>query len=181
MRYLTLALLIAIVFVGCQNPQYQPYPYQPPRHHYDYERPHHYYDDGIYDWYDERYSYRDVERDGLIREHNVIRYNQRLGALRTSQELTRAAQEQAEWMARIRTLTHKDANGATVGHRVRGNWKYVGENIAFGYNDGKKTMDAWMRSADHHKNIVNPHYSHAGAGIAEDNNGVRYWCVIFGG
>jgi len=169
MRYL-IALLIAVIFVGCQNsPQYPYYPYEPPRpHERPYERP--------YEW-----DYREVEREFVIGEHNNIRVRKHLGTVRADSGLTRAAQEQAEWMARIQTLTHRDAAGAVVSDRVSRQWRHVGENIAFGYDNVRDAIEAWMRSPDHHRNIVGPHYTHIGVGMAEDVNGVRYWCVIFGG
>jgi uncharacterized protein YkwD len=42
---------------------------------------------------------------------------------------------------------------------------YVGENIARGPMSSNQTVDAWMASAPHRANILDPHYTRIGVGI----------------
>jgi len=173
MKYI-LPLLALLILVGCQKPydyRVPPPDYRFPQPRYDYERPYDRYDDGVYDWY--------YEKDVMREHHNRIRSNIYVRELKPDKGLDRIAQNQAEWMARVQTLTHRGPDGTTITQRAKG-WQYAGENIGYGYKNPQEVMDAWMKSSNHYKNIVNERFSHIGVGHA-DVNGVRYWCVVFGG
>ncbi len=61
-----------------------------------------------------------------------------------------------------------------------GNVRYraCGENIAYGYPDAERVMQAWMNSSGHRANILNAAYTRIGVGYYE-TGGVRYWTQFF--
>lgn len=48
---------------------------------------------------------------------------------------------------------------------ARTRYSYSGENIAYGYKSGAATVQAWMNSAGHRANILNPKYTSAGYAV----------------
>jgi uncharacterized protein YkwD len=175
MKYI-IPLLALLVLVGCQKPYdyrvpppgYERPDYRYPQPRYDYERRYDRYEDGAY-----------YERDIMREYHNKIRSQIYVRELKADNGLDRVAQEQADWMARVQTLTHRGQDGSTITQRAK-EWQYAGENIGYGYRSPQEILDAWIQSENHYKNIVNERYSHVGIGYA-DANGIRYWCVVFGG
>lgn len=49
---------------------------------------------------------------------------------------------------------------------------YAGENLALGYQSEEETVDAWMVSPGHRKNIENEFFEHVGFGICIHQNKV---------
>ncbi len=45
-------------------------------------------------------------------------------------------------------------------------WTTAGENIATGFSTPQSVVNAWMASAGHCANILNPSYTNVGTGIA---------------
>lgn len=185
MRYaglLTLTLLVLAVFSGCnRQDRHQPYPdpYDP----YDpYPRQHDPYDP--YDPYPrmphDPFNQEHAMKAELLAEHNRIRRGMKV--LVNDAELDKIAGDWAKYMAERRMLTHKDRFGRAVDYRCRHlQFRYYGENIAYGYNDVRTLMDAWMNSRDHQKNIENLNFTHIGVGIHRTPDGVKYICIVFAG
>lgn len=91
-----------------------------------------------------------------------------------------AAQKHSNYQASIRTMTHKSANGADAGVRIKAEgygWRTWAENVAAGQTDCTQVMSAWMNSAGHKKNILNPAMVHLGVAAAKGSNGVVYWTM----
>lgn len=55
----------------------------------------------------------------------------------------------------------------------------AGENIAYGQPTAASVMNAWMNSAGHRANILNPSYTYIGVGAAKNSRGVIYWTQEF--
>lgn len=55
----------------------------------------------------------------------------------------------------------------------------AGENIAYGQPTAASVMNAWMNSAGHRANILNPAYTYIGVGAAKNSKGVIYWTQEF--
>jgi uncharacterized protein YkwD len=162
-----LVVLFVISFFGCKErqPQPQQYPYsydweynnsqQPPKNNSD-----------VY-----------YLRGEFLQVHNA----RRKSVLKVDSRLEAAAQRHANWMARNRNLSHTEG-GSNVHDRVGSSgFKTIGENIAYGYRSTDDTMNAWMRSCGHRRNIENESFSHVGFGIAYSTDGTPYYCVVFGG
>jgi uncharacterized protein YkwD len=100
--------------------------------------------------------------------NNARRANGR-AALATNVSLTITAQAWSQHMAETQKLVHRTrlSEGAPVG------WRKLGENIAYASSvDGIQT--AFMNSAGHKANILDPAFNNVGIGITRDANG-RYW------
>jgi uncharacterized protein YkwD len=54
----------------------------------------------------------------------------------------------------------------------------VGENVAFGYQDGQSVVRAWLNSPTHKRNIEGD-YTHSGFGIMPNANGTYYFTQLF--
>lgn len=55
-------------------------------------------------------------------------------------------------------------------------YNYAGENIAMGQRTPAQVMEAWMNSAGHRKNILDPNFTQIGIGYVSDGN---YWTQMF--
>ena len=54
----------------------------------------------------------------------------------------------------------------------------VGENVAYGANNGKEAVDIWKKSSAHRKNMLGD-YIYIGIGTARNKKGVIYYTQIF--
>ena len=103
----------------------------------------------------------------LLALHNGVRETQ----LEVRQDLMKAAQEQADHMAKIGKMRHStDSKLRSLGYR-----RY-GENVAAGYKTPDTVFRAWMKSRGHRRNIKNEKFKYIGIGRSGN-----YWCVIFAG
>lgn len=58
-------------------------------------------------------------------------------------------------------------------------YRGAGENIAWGQRSPQAVMNAWMNSAGHRANIMNPNFTTIGVGYYQNANGTNYWCQLF--
>lgn len=56
----------------------------------------------------------------------------------------------------------------------------VGENVAYGYSNGKAAVSAWMKSPGHKANILNSTYRLIAVGASQDEDGRWYVAQVFG-
>ena len=92
-------------------------------------------------------------------------------------DLQHMAEEQAEHLYTMGTLSHTSANGETLSERADRfaiPWLSIGENVASGYKSAEDVHNGWMQSGAHCNNIMNSDYDHIGA--AEHQG---YWVVVF--
>jgi uncharacterized protein YkwD len=59
-------------------------------------------------------------------------------------------------------------------------YRIIGENIAFGYQDANAVMTAWMNSPGHRANILYSAYTTVGVGVRYNSAGVAYYTQEFG-
>lgn len=75
--------------------------------------------------------------------------------------------------------TRPDGRSFTTALKEQGiNYRYAGENIAWGQRSPEQVMDAWMNSSGHRANILNENFTHIGVGYYQEN-GVNYWTQLF--
>ena len=103
----------------------------------------------------------------------------KVSKLIADKELSKVAQDNSDWMAQTRKLSHSGIS--LLEDRIDKKWNYFGENIAFGYIDSKEVMKVWLESSDHKENIMNKRYTHVGIGISQADSGKIYWCVVYAG
>jgi hypothetical protein len=99
---------------------------------------------------------------------NSLRASVGAGPLQVDGELSAAAQGWADHMAATGTLAHSPniASGLTVA------WSKVGENVGVGPSNSV-IWPAFVASAHHYANIVDPAFNYVGVGVAY--SGGRQW------
>lgn len=83
--------------------------------------------------------------------------------------LDTAAQMKADDMAEKGYFAHVAPDGTTPWHWLDAagyGYTYAGENLAVDFTDSKDVEEAWVASPTHRANIVKPHYTHIGIGVA---------------
>jgi uncharacterized protein YkwD len=95
---------------------------------------------------------------------NRQRAAHRLPPLRQSRLLDRSAQGWTNTMVTHGFFSH-GANFAARISAVGFAWTAAGENIATGFVTPRGVVRAWMGSAGHCQNILNPTYTHVGTGV----------------
>ena len=95
--------------------------------------------------------------------------------------LTRIAHDQAQAMAAKDQLDH-DVLGrfnSRVGPAGAGR---AAENIAYGYDSFPKTLDQWINSSGHRKNLLLPGATRVGvASVKSAKTGRMYWAMVIAG
>ena len=114
---------------------------------------------------------------------NGERADRGLAALRFNDRLQRAALAHGNDMIRHLYFSHSGRDGSQPSERIRASgylsngagWR-VGENLAWGTGDlasPKAIMAAWMNSAGHRANILQPAYREVGFGVLAGNPASR--------
>ncbi|MBV8946559.1 MAG: CAP domain-containing protein [Solirubrobacterales bacterium] len=97
----------------------------------------------------------------LIDQQRAVHH---LPPLHVSALLDRSAQNWTDVMVHTHQFTH-GANFASRIGAVGYAWRAAGENIATGYGTPRAVVHAWMASAGHCENILNPAYRDVGTGV----------------
>jgi hypothetical protein len=95
--------------------------------------------------------------------------------------LTRIAREQAAAMAAKDVLDHEVLGGFSrrIGSAGAGR---AAENIAYGYDSFPKTLNQWIESSEHRKNLLLHNASRFGIGSAKSSaTGRIYWAMEIAG
>jgi uncharacterized protein YkwD len=111
----------------------------------------------------------------LISDYRV---SQGLGRVTMDPTLNRIAQEQAAAMAARDVLDHGVANSFSSRVASSG-FGQAAENIAYGYDSFTKTLDQWINSSGHRKNLLMPGASRVGVASAKSSTtGRTYWALV---
>lgn len=95
--------------------------------------------------------------------------------------LTRVAHEQAQAMAAKDQLDHDVLGRFTTRVRPAGAGR-AAENIAYGYDSFPKTLDQWINSSGHRKNLLLPGATRVGvASVKSAKTGRTYWAMVIAG
>jgi hypothetical protein len=95
--------------------------------------------------------------------------------------LDRIAREQAQAMAGKNTLDHS-VLGSFSSRISSSRAGRAAENIAYGYDTFPKTLDQWINSSEHRKNLLLHNASRVGIASARDASGKRtYWAMEIAG
>jgi len=104
----------------------------------------------------------------LVSMTNSARTRNGLGALTVNAKLTSAATAKAQDMLANQYFAHTSPQGKTPWDFIKGagyNYSYAGENLAIGYTDANELFNAWMASATHRQNILNPNFREIGIAV----------------
>jgi hypothetical protein len=112
---------------------------------------------------------------------STFRVQQGEGRVVSDSTLTRIAQDQANAMASKGLMDH-DVLGS-FGSRVSpANAGRAAENIAYGYDSFAKTLDQWINSSGHRKNLLMHDATRVGVASAKSSaNGRTYWAMVIAG
>jgi uncharacterized protein YkwD len=90
--------------------------------------------------------------------------------------LDKFAERQAAKMADEQRMYHQQLGPILQACRL----SMVGENVAYGYPNGRAAVTAWMNSSGHRANILNKRYRLIAVGAARDDDGRWYVAQVFG-
>lgn len=107
---------------------------------------------------------RQVIQEALLCLVNRQRADHGLPPLRMSGRLNRSAQGWSDAMVARHVFSHGSNFAARIG-AVGYDWAAAGENIATGMASPRSVLRAWMASAGHCQNILNPSYRDMGVGV----------------
>ena len=109
-----------------------------------------------------------------VSELNSLSNNERasnsLGALSTSEALTRSAQMKADDMASKSYFEHMSPEGKNFFYWIdQAGYSYsmAGENLAIYFAESEDVVEAWMNSPTHRENILRQGFSQVGTALAE--------------
>ena len=95
--------------------------------------------------------------------------------------LSRIAREQADAMAAKDVLSHEVLGGFSRRISPSGAGR-AAENIAYGYDSFPKTLNQWIESSEHRKNLLLHDASRIGIGSAKSSaSGRVYWAIEIAG
>jgi hypothetical protein len=95
--------------------------------------------------------------------------------------LTRIAHDQAQAMAAKDVLDH-DVLGHFNKRMSPAGAGRAAENIAYGYDSFPKTLDQWINSSGHRKNLLLPGATRVGvASVKSAKTGRMYWAMVIAG
>lgn len=104
-----------------------------------------------------------------------------LGRVKADSALNRIAQEQASAMAARDVLEH-DLAGSFSSRMASSSSGRAAENIAYGHASFPKTLDQWIRSSGHRKNLLLQGASRVGVASATSaKTGRTYWAMVIAG
>ena len=109
-----------------------------------------------------------------------FRAKQGEGSVAIDATLNRIALDQARAMAAKDTLDH-DVLGPFNSRMAPAKAGRAAENIAYGYEDFKRTLDQWINSSGHRKNLLLPKASKVGVASARSATNRTYWAMVIAG
>jgi uncharacterized protein YkwD len=122
-------------------------------------------------------------RADILRLVNQARAAANAPALNENSQLDSAAQTHSQWMHDTGIFSHTSPTDPQLWvHEIRNAGYpggFLGQNIAMGYPSSSSVMDAWMHSAGHKANILNPGFRDIGIGCVA--SGGPWWTQDFGG
>jgi uncharacterized protein YkwD len=116
----------------------------------------------------------------MLTRNNFLRKRSSRHAQKMNEDLTEAAQDQANYMARTGYYDHY-VNGNPSARATRHGFRgaYAGEIIHRGPSTIDGAFDGWMRSPPHHS-ILMGGAQEAGFGYAVSTGGTAYWVGLYG-
>jgi uncharacterized protein YkwD len=119
--------------------------------------------------------------EAVIAIVNKERVQRKLPPFKLDLRLVEASEVHAVDMADRQKLTHKfEIDVGTRANRSGFRYRYIGENVAVGFNSPEAVVKGWMNSPGHRRNILDRAFTHVGVGAAICDRGRVYWTQVFG-
>ncbi|MBI3631369.1 MAG: hypothetical protein HY219_00690 [Candidatus Staskawiczbacteria bacterium] len=112
--------------------------------------------------------FADITKNDLISLVNQKRLSLGVLPLIENQKLDQAALLKAQDMLTKDYFSHQSPSGVTPWYwfsKAGYNYKYAGENLAIGFLNSEDVYRAWVNSASHKENIINPNYKEVGTAV----------------
>jgi uncharacterized protein YkwD len=112
---------------------------------------------------------------------NQFRKLAALGEVRWSMPLAAVADSMARDLARSDHLAHQDGSGAGLKERlakVHYAYRVAAENLAAGSSDPHDTLEDWLHSPPHRRNLEDPRVQEAGIGYRPAGRLGPLWVLI---
>ena len=128
----------------------------------------------------------EVNKENIIDLANYSRVKGGLSALAENSKLNEAAMEKAKDMLQNNYFAHTSPQEKSPWfwfEKVKYDYLYAGENLAINFKTAEDEHVAWMESADHKKNILNPKYQEIGVAVQKgiiDNKTALVTVQLFG-
>ncbi len=103
---------------------------------------------------------------------NNLRTSIGLNDLNENQKLNQSAYQKIQDMIINDYFAHASPDGKRLAHWLNVsayNYKTAGENLAIGFSDAEKTMQAWQNSPTHYQNLVDPDFKEIGVSTVHGN------------
>lgn len=120
----------------------------------------------------------DLDTESVIAQCNAARNANGVLSLSESETLSKAATQRAKEAVVKRSHTRPDGTRYETAVTTAPN-PYIGENLAGGSYTAATVVTAWMNSAGHRENILDPEFHYIGVGYYMDAVGTIYWCELF--
>ncbi len=102
-----------------------------------------------------------------------------LGAVVADGALERAAQFQADAMARSDQLSHDVAGSTSSRLDAAGiRWRAYAENVSMATTTAAGVIGRWQRSPSHNHNLLNSSIRRIGIAAARSSTGRMYWAMV---
>lgn len=124
---------------------------------------------------------KDTAAEKVLELTNANRRASGLKDLKLDAELCRVAQAKADDMAAKGYFSHQSPTYGSPSDMLKAfgvSYRYMGENIAKGYDSAEKVVQGWMNSSGHRANILNGNFTALGVGY---NSTAKTWVQIFKG
>lgn len=118
-------------------------------------------------------AYSSITPQQLLNATNTQRLQTGEKGLTINAQLQNAAQNKAEDMVKRNYWSHKTPEGKDPWAFIANeNYQYqkAGENLAYGFNDSTSTIDGWMNSDSHKRNLLDKDFTEVGFGVVDSNN-----------
>ncbi len=118
----------------------------------------------------------------VLKKVNKERMQEGLAPLSICPPLQKAAGDRAKEI--IKSFSHNRPDGSscfTVLDDYGIDYRYVGENIAAGYQTASEVMAGWMNSSGHRENVLGKYYTHVGVGYVSGGSYGKNWTQVFVG
>lgn len=125
--------------------------------------------------------------DRMYKLINEIRKKHNLGPLNANPKLSLAAANHSKDIAEHDLFGHRGSDGSRLEDRLKRvgyNYKLAAENVAGGHESPEKTVDSWMNSTGHRRNMLDPNMCRIGLGYAflKNDGGAHtyhhYWTIV---